>query len=1545
MQKLVLLLVAASAWGQTTINGDRTIAGKLDLSNSTAFVPPGVAVDPSGSCTNPAPGKPNLVVSLASGNLFSCWNGTWHESSGGSNGQSPTLRGTWTSGTSYNVLDVVVYQGGSWWAVGASTNVVPGTDLSSWVQIAAPGATGPAGPAGQALNPRGAWLATTSYNALDTVSYSGSGYVASVSNTNVIPTTNASVWNLMGTVTPQNFQNSGTMLPSQNTVNFAGPLTASNNAANSRIDVGCGSCEVTSNKGALGGYAPLDSSARVPAANLPTIPIAQGGTGSTSNTGWQTNLKYQSAGTGSVARTMVSKLGDFTNAADFGAVCNGSTDDTAALNAAITYVANSTNGGIVRLPPGTCLVSSTITLPNAVSLIGQDILTTGIRASSNFPTGIAVINMGPTNTNGFATHYSVLENLEIDCNNVASIGVYSNTMQEGSYIDNILVYNFMLYGIDLEGYGVQNTYVRNIYMVPGPSATTAIGIHLNSVQNRTVIEKTTIAANNAAPLRSSPAIYLENYSTAAIRDIHCEDYTTCIKIDSGSVADVSNVMGAANQPELVQFTATSYGGTATNITATLPITNVGINDLLHSNKLTQAQEVSTQFYASGSSTTGGTGVHSLGNVLTTSPYLTNSFALLSAGNFTIGNMKMLPDTTGGSLFQTSTTGALLQNSSLATSGYPGGGLHLVGNGSANDPSAGAISAGVTHDMSIFTARASSANIIGMSGGSINFFADAGLSSGSTYTPHSQMNVGPSGVQIVGKASDPGCTASSHVGRLWNNTSGTPSVLQTCVATATGFSWSAPVASVFGRTGSAIVAQSGDYAASQVTNAVDQTQTYSNPSWIGSLAWSKVSGAPNVYSAVQGGGAAVTARSNLNFAAPLSVSDNAGQSRTDVSLPQATGSQNGYLANTDWTAFNAKASQGSCPSNQFISAANSTGGPTCAQVNFAGVAGTATKSQQTQTTVYSDQGNAFSAGTQDFSAADHTKPIKSGPLSAIPATCSAGEYYFATDQQREALKQCGPAGTFQGSSGVVTSGLIADYWMSNCDGSIGSGAALPDCSGSGNSATVPTGGNPAWTQQGLTWTMSANNPVMIPNAVLNGFKSVQIYADMSLPNNYNNTAQIQAFLTAGSSIVLWGNVLAVSPLCCGLYGDWNGNPATQEIDPAVGPNLFTYILDNSNDTICIGANCSVSYYSRGGNNPTSRSGPFLLGGNNQTGQMSGTIYRVLFYNRALTASEVAQNDASIDSWIKYRGVTRGKYAPPASTNNLVCVGDSITQGYGATPACSNGSLSGLSDTFQIYNMGMTTEYLSNMLTAAQKFATGINPSGKSNITWIFAGTNDLCGPTNTLTPAQTLQKLVAFSRYMRSQGAKVMVLPMISRIGSAQGTTCDVLHDQYNTLIAQNWPSFADSFVYGMLQDANLTGDGAYANTTYFQGDGIHPTTAGQSLIAGYVQAEINNLLTGTTNGAGYREAIVTKTSSYTAGMGDSVILCNASTAPVTITLPSAAGIQGRSFQMKKTDASSNACTLATSASQKIDGASTVAISTRYSSTKVESDNANWQVIQ
>jgi hypothetical protein len=79
---------------------------------------------------------------------------------------------------------------------------------------------------------------------------------------------------------------------------------------------------------------------------------------------------------------------------------------------------------------------------------------------------------------------------------------------------------------------------------------------------------------------------------------------------------------------------------------------------------------------------------------------------------------------------------------------------------------------------------------------------------------------------------------------------------------------APVQSVFTRSG-AVTAQTGDYTAAQVTNAVDATASYPDPSWITSLAWSKITGAPSaIVSSVFGRSGTVVAVSGDYSAAQV-----------------------------------------------------------------------------------------------------------------------------------------------------------------------------------------------------------------------------------------------------------------------------------------------------------------------------------------------------------------------------------------------------------------------------------------------------------------------------------------------------------------------------------------------------------------------------------------------------------------------------------------------------------------------------------------------------
>ncbi|RWN05736.1 right-handed parallel beta-helix repeat-containing protein, partial [Mesorhizobium sp.] len=129
----------------------------------------------------------------------------------------------------------------------------------------------------------------------------------------------------------------------------------------------------------------------------------------TPSSGVATNLTFTPAGTGAVSRTIPSKLGEFISVKDFGAKGDSSTDDTAAITAALA--AAIALGACVYAPAGTYRVSSAITLASGAYIYGDGPTLTTFRTAS------ATANVFTVNGIG-----SGLCNLRIDSSVTRSAG-------------------------------------------------------------------------------------------------------------------------------------------------------------------------------------------------------------------------------------------------------------------------------------------------------------------------------------------------------------------------------------------------------------------------------------------------------------------------------------------------------------------------------------------------------------------------------------------------------------------------------------------------------------------------------------------------------------------------------------------------------------------------------------------------------------------------------------------------------------------------------------------------------------------------------------------------------------------------------------------------------------------------------------------------------------------------------------------------------------------------------------------------------------------
>jgi hypothetical protein len=148
-----------------------------------------------------------------------------------------------------------------------------------------------------------------------------------------------------------------------------------------------------------------------------------------------------------VTRSLISKLRDIVSVKDYGAKCDGTTDDAASIQACISAVGTAQGGGTIVFPPGTCIIGSTLSITEPqVVLKGAGGLsistldtppappTGGTLLSWRGAPGFPMLSVRPMDSpsGNFLTGNGVLD-LGLLCNGAAGIGLYVSGAWSGEY--------------------------------------------------------------------------------------------------------------------------------------------------------------------------------------------------------------------------------------------------------------------------------------------------------------------------------------------------------------------------------------------------------------------------------------------------------------------------------------------------------------------------------------------------------------------------------------------------------------------------------------------------------------------------------------------------------------------------------------------------------------------------------------------------------------------------------------------------------------------------------------------------------------------------------------------------------------------------------------------------------------------------------------------------------------------------------------------------------------------------------------------------------
>lgn len=262
-----------------------------------------------------------------------------------------------------------------------------------------------------------------------------------------------------------------------------------------------------------------------------------------------------------------------------------------------------------------------------------------------------------------------------------------------------------------------------------------------------------------------------------------------------------------------------------------------------------------------------------------------------------------------------------------------------------------------------------------------------------------------------------------------------------------------------------------------------------------------------------------------------------------------------------------------------------------------------------------------------------------------------------------------------------------------------------------------------------------------------------------------------------------------------------------------------------------SNSSINTYQYGLKSNTSAGGTTSSGfasGNLVIGSFAGSFWwngdvsEVIIYSGILTSDQ----SRAVENYLA------AKYT--ASQSRIVCVGDSLTSGYGTPDVSYPGYLAELLGVKRnILRAAILGSVSSDLLTSTRKSDILLARSNGPDWLFIWAGTND----KGTLTAAQSYANIAAIAAYGKRCGYQTLVFTMLPRSTDSD----DTFRTTFNGLIRTNYLTVADA-ICDIGADATLGVKGAENNATYYA-DGTHLTAAGYLIVANLAISDLG--VTGT----------------------------------------------------------------------------------------------------